>query len=166
MGPRRVVALIGLPGSGKSRLAAHLCERQGLALIDRDAIRAELFPECSFTQAEKQAANQAVLQRLKEHCAAGRESLLDGMTFGRRSEREAVKAIAAEHGCRYLGLWLDCPVDVAMARVAGQPHLANDRRPELVREVAARFEKPEDAVRLDAMMPVPELLKLAEAALV
>lgn len=161
---RRVVALVGLPGSGKSVLAARLVTR-GLALIDRDAIRAQLFPECAFTHAEKRAANQAVLEALRAHCIAGRESLLDGMTFGRRSEREAVRAIAAKHGFRFIALWLDCPVEVAAARVAAQPHPAADRDPALVREVAARFERPEEAVKLDATLPLDEVVRLAESAL-
>ena len=163
--PRQVVALMGLPGSGKSSLAAYLARHRALALIDRDAIRSELFPDCAFTQAEKQAVNQAVLERLREHCAAGRSSLLDGMTFGRESERQAVRSIAAEHGFRFIGLWLDCPMSVAAARVTDQAHRAADRSPELVREVAARFEKPDDAVRIDAMLSLEEIFRRAEASL-
>lgn len=162
---RRVVALCGLPGSGKSTLAASLCARLELALIDRDRIRDRLFPDCRFTQAEKQAANQAVLDALRMNCAAGTSSLLDGMTFGRESERRAVRAIAAEHGFACTLLWLDCPVDVAAARVATQPHPAADRTPQLVRDVAQRFERPTDALRLDATLPMQELLKRASAVL-
>ena len=161
----RVVMLCGLPGSGKSTLAAHLCERFGLALIDRDRIRDRLFPDCRFTEAEKQAANQAVLDQLRTNCAVSISSLLDGMTFGRESERRAVRAIAAEQGSTCTLLWLDCPVDVAAARVAKQPHAAADRTSQLVRDVAQRFEKPADAVRLDATLPVEELSKRAIAAL-
>ena len=161
----RVILLAGLPGSGKSTLASHLCERFDLTLIDRDRIRDELFPECQFTVAEKQAANQAVLETLRVHCEAGTSSLLDGMTFGRESERRAVQDIAAAHGFECRLLWLDCPADIAAARVAAQPHLAADRSPELVWEVAARFEKPSDAVRLDATLPADELRRQAVVAL-
>ena len=165
MGGRRVVVLIGLPGSGKTSLASPLCSRFGLELIDRDTIRARLFLECAFTHAEKQAANLAVLETLRGKCAAGMSSLIDGMTFGRRAERLAVQAIAAEHAFRCVGLWLDCPVDVAVVRVKAQCHLAADRSPELVREVAQRFEIPEDAVRIDATLPMVEMIRLAEQAL-
>jgi predicted kinase len=161
----RVVVLCGLPGSGKSTLASALCGRFGLALIDRDRIRDRLFPDCRFTEAEKQAANQAVLEQLRANCAAGTASLLDGMTFGRESERRAVRAIAAEQGFECSLLWLDCPVDVAAERVAHQPHPAADRTAQLVRDVAQRFEKPLDAIRLDATLPMEEVLRRAEAAL-
>jgi len=161
----RVVLLCGLPGSGKSTLAAALCARFDLALIDRDRIRDRLFPDCRFTEAEKQAANQAVLEQLRANCAAGTSSLLDGMTFGRESERHAVRSIAAEHGFNCTVLWLDCLVDVAAQRVAEQAHPAADRTPQLVRDVARRFEQPVDAVRLDATLPTGEILKRALAAL-
>jgi predicted kinase len=162
---RRVVVLAGLPGSGKSTLASALCERFVFALIDRDRIRDRFFPDCRFTAAEKQAANQAVLEQLRANCMARKSSLLDGMTFGRESERQAVLAIATEHGFACSVLWLDCPVDVAAERVADQPHPAADRSPQLVREVAQRFEKPIDAVRLDATLPAEEILKRAVSAL-
>jgi len=161
----RVVVLCGLPGSGKSTLARALCERFGLALIDRDRIRDRLFPDCRFTEAEKQAANQAVLEALRVNCAAGTGSLLDGMTFGRESERRAVRAIATEQSFECSLLWLDCPVDVAAERVASQVHPAADRTPQLVRDVAQRFEKPVDAVRLDATLSQQEILEHAVAVL-
>lgn len=161
-----VVILVGLPGSGKSTLAALLCERFGFANIDRDALRAELFPDCRYTEEEKQAANAAVLESLKWQCAQGMSSLIDGMTFSRQSEREAVRAIAAENGCRFIMLWLDCSVEVAIARVQSSTHQAEDRDADLVKEVAGRFERPDDAIRLDATLPMDELCKLAEDALV
>lgn len=163
---KRVVALIGLPGCGKSTLAAPLCERFGLAEINRDRLREQLFPNCRYTPEEKQAAYAAVLKWLRAHCDVGESSLIDGMTFGRRAERQAVRAVAVKHGFRYVALWLDCPVEVAVQRVAGQPHVAGDRAPDLVRAVAARFERPSSStVRIDATLPQEEVLRLAVAAL-
>lgn len=160
-----MVALIGLPGSGKTRLAGYLAGRHGFELIDRDALRAELFPECRYTEDEKRAANAAVLERLRRNCASGASSVIDDMTFGRRSERTAAQAVAVERGFRFIGLWLDCPVDLAMARVAAQAHPAGDRSPELAREVAARFEPPQDALRIDAALPPEEIQRIVAAIL-
>ena len=163
--PACVVLLVGLPGSGKSTLATWLADRRGFAHIDRDRIRARLFPAGSFSEAEKHSANLAVLAELRQRCATGRGCVVDGMTFGRRSEREAARAIAMEYGFACVELWLDCPVEVAMARVTAEPHLAGDRSPELVREVAARFEAPSKAVRIDATLSKEEIRRLAERAL-
>lgn len=165
MKPPLVVALVGLPGSGKSTLAGYLCERFALKLIDRDALRAELFPDCRFTEAEKLAANQAVVARLERHSARGESCLVDGMTFGRQSERDAAHAAATEHGARFLMLWLDCPVEVAAARVEAEPHPARDRTPALVREVAARFERPTGTAHIDATLPAAEIQRIAAAIL-
>ena len=165
MDARRVVALMGLPGSGKSSLAAWLAPRFGLALVDRDRLRAELFPDCRFTDAEKQAANRAVLERLERNCATGLGSLVDGMTFSRESEREAVRRIALQHGYVYQALWLDCPIELGITRIEGQAHGAADRGAALVREVAARFEAPRDALRIDATLPLEDIRRFAALAL-
>ena len=104
MDPQRVLLLTGLPGSGKSTLARFLAAHFALVVIDRDRIRADLFPECSFSAAEKQAANAAVFDALRARCIAGRSSLLDGMTFAREREREIVKSIAVQYGFACLTL--------------------------------------------------------------
>jgi predicted kinase len=163
--PRRVLLLTGLPGSGKSSLARFLAAQFSLEVIDRDRIRADLFPERGYSAAEKQAANAAVFDALRAQCIAGRSSLLDGMTFSRERERWIVKSIAMQYGFACCILWLDCPVEIAVERVTDQAHPARDRSPALVREVAARFEPPEDAVRIDATLSAAEIRDIAAAAL-
>lgn len=165
MAASSIILLVGLPGSGKSTLAAKLVRRHGYAHIDRDSIRARLFPDGKFTDAEKHAANLAVMAELRQRCATGRGCVVDGMTFGRRAEREAAQAIAGEYGFNCVLLWLDCPAEVAAARVAAQAHPARDRDATLVREVASRFETPEKAIRIDATLSPDEVLRLAERAL-
>ncbi len=161
-----VILLVGLPGSGKSTLATKLAKRHNYAHIDRDSIRARLFPDgAKFNDAEKHAANLAVLAELRQRCATGRGCVVDGMTFGRRSERDAAQGIAGEYGFNCVLLWLDCPAEVAAARVTAQIHPARDRDATLVREVASRFEVPEKAIRIDATLSPDEVLRLAERAL-
>ena len=69
-----------------------------------------------------------------------------------RSERRS-RDVADDFGFRFLALHLDCPVDIAQARIAAQAavHAAGDRTPALVAKSAARFEAlgPE-AHRIDA----------------
>ena len=165
-GARIVVALMGLPGAGKSTVAKHLLAELPLHLVDRDRIRAALFPDCAFTQAEKDAANAAVLAAVAANCTLGRASLVDGMTFARATEVEALRACAAARNFDLLPLFLDCPVEVARARIAAdRSHRAGDRTPALADSVADRFEgPPADAVQVAADATAGEVCAAALAA--
>ncbi|MHA7833220.1 MAG: AAA family ATPase, partial [Algiphilus sp.] len=55
-----MLALYGLPGCGKSTLARALSQDSGLAIIDRDAIRAGMFPPYVMGVQEKPAATAAL----------------------------------------------------------------------------------------------------------
>ena len=109
--------------------------------------------------------NREVLRRLEVSCAHDESCLIDGMTLSREIERAAVRSIASRYDCLTVCIWLDCPVEIAVARVCAQQHAAADRNETLVREVAGRFERPSDAIRLDATLPMDELLRLANEAL-
>ena len=147
-------------------MAKHLLAELPLHEVDRDRIRAALFPRCAFTQDEKDAANAAVLAAVAANCRLGRASLVDGMTFARASELEALRACAAAQGFAVLPLFLDCPVDVARARIAAdRSHPAGDRTPALADAVAERFEAPPaDALRVDADATAREVCSAALAA--
>src|SRR5690349_10105105 len=76
-----VVALIGLPGAGKSLVARALEDQLGLRRVCRDAIRHAMFPKCSYSFAEKRAAFRGMLLALEINCMLGASSVLDGVTF-------------------------------------------------------------------------------------
>lgn len=154
-----VIALAGLPGAGKSTLARALCERFALSLVDRDALRAAMFPDCRYTEDEKLAAQQAVKEAVKKNCAANGNSLIDGMTFARRSVRHEFRKHASACGARFVLVWLDCPAAVARDRVASDnTHAAGDRVPGLVDRIAGKFEEPVTAAgRIDGTL-TPQLV--------
>ncbi|MCK7592690.1 AAA family ATPase [Pseudomarimonas salicorniae] len=161
-----VVMLVGLPGSGKSEVAVALERELGLHRIDRDLIRVALFPRCSFSPAEKRAANHAALKALEVNCLMGRHSVLDGRTFSRLRERVELESRIETFGARAVAMWLNCPPALARERVAASSgHHAADRTPDLVDGVAARFEAPGlGCLELDACQPLGQMVSEAVRA--
>lgn len=161
-----IVAVMGLPGAGKSTVARAIERELDMRRVCRDAIRAAMFPRCDHSYVEKRAAFRSVLLALEINCALDASSVVDGMTFSRRDDYERVAALAAEHGADILPLLIECTPALARERVANDSaHPAGDRQPALVDEVAARFEAPpEYAVRIDARLPAADMCRLAVAA--
>lgn len=161
--PPRVLLLAGLPGAGKSTLAERLATRLGWSIIDRDDLRAALFPQGSASVEEKAVAFEAVVQGIEQACRQGGSVIVDGMPFSRLSEFERLVSVAQRAGARVAAVRLECPVELAEARItaaqaAGTAHPAPDRRPGLAAEVAARCEPlPAWVLRLDATLTPVEL---------
>ena len=163
-----VVALMGLPGAGKSTVAHALESRLGLRRVCRDEIRRAMFPRCDYSFVEKRAAFRTVLLAIEINCVLGESSVIDGMTFSRRDDYDQVVARADLHGFDVLPLLIDCPPELARERIARdllqRRHPAEDREPELVDIVARRFDPPPAAtIRIDAAHAMEEVCRLAVA---
>lgn len=161
-----VVALIGLPGAGKSTVARALEDHLRLRRICRDAIRAAMFPRCSYSFLEKRAAFRGVVQALEINCMLGVSSVLDGMTFSVRADYERIVEAVRPFGFAMVPLWVDCPPERARERVqrdlAANRHRAADRTPDLVDEVRHRAQPPPaDALRIDAEQPASAMCREA-----
>jgi predicted kinase len=160
-----IVALIGLPGAGKSTLAAYLAQTFGLRRVCRDAVRAAMFPRCRYTPTEKRAAFRAVLLAAEVNLALGEPTMLDGMTLSRERDREKLAELARRLGASLIMLWLDVPLTLARARVAAETrdHPAGDREAALVDAVQERFEAPTGAAWIDGSLAPDEVCAQAEA---
>ncbi|MDE1885145.1 MAG: ATP-binding protein [Xanthomonadaceae bacterium] len=161
-----VVALIGLPGAGKSVVARALEDQLGLRRVCRDAIRHAMFPKCAYSFAEKRAAFRAMLLALEINCLLGESSVLDGVTFSRRRDLMRVDAAIRRFGFAPIPIFLECPPEIARARiaadVANDRHLARDRTPDAVTEVLSRFDAPPpNALVIDACKPATDVCRLA-----
>jgi predicted kinase len=72
------VLLIGLPGAGRTCQVAASRTRVPGALVDRDRLRAAMFPEPFDHRREKDAANGAVWAAVTAHLTHGRQVRVDG----------------------------------------------------------------------------------------
>ena len=164
-----VIVLVGLPGAGKSTLAAAVARRLPDArVLDKDKVRHALFDPCDYTSAERDVVFAALLDAARYHLGRGRVVIFDGMTFSRRKQVAAAEAVAQEAGAFAAVIVCDVDVEVAIARcetdaASGEGHLASNRDGELVRRVAAEMEEPAgDYLTLDMAGDVD---RLAEQAL-
>ncbi|MCK5771923.1 AAA family ATPase [Algiphilus sp.] len=153
--PFAVVALMGLPGSGKSTLAARLSTASGLAILDRDAIRAGMFPQHVAGVDEKPAATAALWLALRAMLEAGQGAILDGMTFASDRHRATAAGMAEAFGASFLPVEVRVSLRVATQRVRAQVHSSKERTPKLVRQVASRFQPvPPGTLVIDGREPV------------
>jgi predicted kinase len=140
-----VIVLVGLPGAGKSTLAAALAGRlRNARVLDKDKVRHVLFDPCDYTSAERDVVFAAMLDAARYHLGRDRIVVFDGLTFSRRSQVAAAEAVAQEAGGFAAVIVCDVPVEVAIARCEADAagHLASNRDGQLVRRVAAEMEEP------------------------
>lgn len=165
-----VVAVMGLPGAGKSVVARAIEDQLHLRRVCRDQIRAAMFPRCSFSFIEKRAANRSLMLALEINCMLRVGSVIDGMTFSHREELDRIAELSLRHHIVTIPLFVDCPLDVARARVArdlsSNVHLAHDRTPELVSDVYARRDPPPaGTLYVDGTLPTAQMCREAVAVI-
>ncbi|MBV8980520.1 MAG: AAA family ATPase [Acidimicrobiia bacterium] len=162
-----IVVLVGLPGAGKSTLAAALSQRiPDARVLNKDVVRAALFEPCDYSAAERDISFSAMLDAARYHLGRGRVVVLDGLAFPRPGEEEAVDAVVADAGAFVATIVCDVPIEVAVARadadaVAGT-HRAANRDGDAVRRVATEMREPSGAyLTVDTTRPIDEAADLA-----
>ncbi|MCG8441741.1 MAG: AAA family ATPase, partial [Caulobacterales bacterium] len=132
-----LVAVGGLSGCGKSRIAAELAPRFpdlcGAIVLRSDVERKAMAGVSPHThlpaRAYDTATTQAVYARLRAKAAialaAGHAVIVDAV-HAREEERAELQAVAARVGAPFAGLWLDCGGEVRRTRVAARTGDASD----------------------------------------
>jgi predicted kinase len=144
----KLIALRGLPGSGKSLLAHALAPRMGAVVLDKDVVRMALFPgdTVEYLTAQDDVVIDAMLLAAAWHLRY-RHVLLDGRVFARRKQVEHVRTFALAQGHEFHLVECWCPVEVARRRVAADvSHPARNRTEDLVDRQAAQWEALEGPV--------------------
>ncbi len=135
--------MAGLPGTGKSTLARALAAELGGVVLDKDQIRAALFPPelIEYSRRQDDFCMEVLLQAASYLIskAGTRWVFVDGRPFSRREQLERVRQVAKEIGCRLKILLCKCSDETARARLE-QPHVAANRNWELYQKLKAEFE--------------------------
>ncbi len=140
--------MAGLPGSGKSALARELAERLLAVILDKDPIRAALFPAPLLEYStEQDDFCMGVMLQVAEYILQKeptRAVILDGRTFSQRYQVERAAELATKLGQPVAILECVCSDATARQRlekdVAQGAHLAQNRNFELYLAIKARFE--------------------------
>ena len=138
--------MAGLPGTGKSTLARELAEGMGGVVLNKDVLRADLFPERLIEYStEQDDFVQDLMQRTAEYLLTRNPRLavfFDGRTFSRRYQIEKVIQLAERLGTPWRIIECVCPENVALRRIErARRHPAKNRTIELYLRIRDQFEE-------------------------
>ncbi len=160
-GPVVVVAIGGLPGTGKSTvgraLAPLLGPAPGALLLRSDEIRKRQngaepetrLPESAYSL-EKSVAVFDELAKSVGLAASGGHAAVADATFLDVSHRAMVEAAAKHAGVPFVGIWLSAPLAVLEARVAARTGDASDATVAILRRASVNDPGPLDWHAVDA----------------
>ncbi len=142
-----VIAIGGLPGTGKSTVARHIAPSLGAApgalVLRSDEIRKRQhgaeperrLPKTAYT-AKKSKAVFGELATQAEAAALSGHAVIADATFMDLSHRGIIEAAAKRAGARFLGIWLRAPHAVLEQRVAARVGDASDATVRVLRAAA------------------------------
>ncbi len=164
-----ILAMAGLPGSGKSTIAQALAQLLPALVVSKDEIRMRLFSaeEIDYSQVQDAVCFEEMLRLTEESLTRqpGQWVILDGRTFARAADLQQVNNIAKRLREPYFVIHCVCSDDEARRRIeadvqAGK-HPAANRNYELYLEIKARQESlPFAALRLNTDLDLGTCLSL------
>jgi hypothetical protein len=174
----RLVIVGGLPGTGKSTLAARLADATGWSVLRSDEVRKDIARLGHTTPAPAapgeglyrpeltDAAYTALLERARTALELGECVILDASWSDRR-HRDAAAEIARATASDFTALECRAPTHVAEERIRrrlARGHDASDATPEVAAAMAARFDPWPEAKAVDTAAPVDSAVSQARAA--
>lgn len=111
---KRIILMIGVPGSGKTTLARKIAEK-GFHYINADGIREELYGNAA-EQGDKEQVFKLFFERLDELMKNGTDVIIDNTNLNPK-QRKPILERAEQFGYTDVQLWLmDVPLELCLAR--------------------------------------------------
>ncbi len=158
-----IIVLAGLPGTGKSTVARAIAPRLNAIVIDKDVVRAALFPPDAIEYTAEQ--DDFVVRLMLETVGymirktPARPVILDGRTYSRRYQLAMVEDFAFRMDVPLRVIECVCSEASAVARIESDmpTHLARNRTPDLYRVQRAAWQAiPDPKCVVDTDRPVEE----------
>jgi len=113
-----VVIVFGLPGSGKSYFAERLAKKLNADYVNSDLLRKEMIPVRTYSEQEKAAVYNVMLEKMKEAINQKKSIVLDA-TFHSVKTRKLITKEVKEKG-RICFMEIKADEDVTMQRLKRQ----------------------------------------------
>lgn len=144
-----IIAMAGLPGTGKSTLARELAKDLPANILNKDTLRAALFApgEVEYTSRQDDFVVGLMLELAEYRTRTGlsRHVILDGRTFSKKAQVDVLTAFAQEKHWNLQVIYCTCTDEIVRARlekdVKSGGHPAADRDFDLFRRIKQEEEK-------------------------
>jgi aminoglycoside phosphotransferase family enzyme/predicted kinase len=159
--PPRLAAVGGLSGTGKSTfsrgIAPGLGAAPGAVVIRTDEVRKRLMkvppferlPDSAYASELYPRSYDTMIENARTLLKAGHSVVLDA-TFIDPALRARVEQLAVDCGVPFDGVWLEAPLEVLQARVAGRTNDASDATVATLQDQIARHTSEVAWRRVDA----------------
>jgi aminoglycoside phosphotransferase family enzyme/predicted kinase len=174
--PRRLIAVGGLSGSGKSRLARELAPYLGAApgarVARTDAIRKRLagiglnerLGADGYAREMTERTYRAMCAEAAEALAAGQSAIADAV-FADPDERRAIADVARDAGVPFQGLWLEAAPEIMADRIRKRHRNVSDADERVLQKQLTYDLGRMEWRRIDSSGPRVETLKAGLATL-
>ncbi|WP_451986909.1 bifunctional aminoglycoside phosphotransferase/ATP-binding protein [Azospirillum endophyticum] len=174
--PARLLAVGGLSGTGKTRLALGIAPGLGPApgavVLRSDVLRKRLcgvadtdrLPADGYAPAVTERVYAELCRRAAAVLAAGHAVVIDAVS-ARPDERRRIEAVAAAAGTRFDGIWMEAPLAERVERVTNRRNDASDATADVVERQESYDLGTIGWTRLDSGRVAAEVLDDARASL-
>ena len=117
---------LGFPGSGKTYFAKKFAKELNVFHLNSDRVRLEIFPNAKYTP-EEHLVIFRVMDFIAEELLNHGVSVIYDANSTKRVYRDRLRKIAKQAGAKYVLLWFQTPVEIALKRIQKRTGFKTER---------------------------------------